>query len=592
MVQPSPSDRSNQALAQFQSANSGFLIVRGSGDDKHVEYVQKFALTELWTQIKSFFGMGRASPERILKELMEEGIVVDKTVRDKLNTSNSGIVGLGQVNDAKLVHISQKVFAKPSSKQALQSTYLKHFQTHDHRHILFFLNQGIALPSQIKVSDGEKNVTPLEYAVNNGWDDVAELLLSQGQPPFLEALNSALLQLCLRPEVPVNLALKMIEKGANGNVKDREKRPLLTIACAKGLVEIVERLAPRAQINERDQNEKSALAEAVAYKGAEEIRNRMVNALLRQPHIHVTYLVQGAKFGALEAAGPNSAGLRILQEIARQKGVRPIDLAVLENRIDFLQYFYEENPNSLSERFTHTFTFPHVYTVENFTLLHLAAWSRNFEALQFLVDTHKISINAQDDTGQTPLHWAAAQAHPKSIGLLLQQPDINTQIKDKEKEIALAYASHRPDQIEGVKLLFAREVELRKVDPLWIATEFGREDIVIEFLKNEKMPFLEKLNAFMNLKVPTPQEHRYRDMTPFQIANNSKGHIIKEFAIWMVDELLQNSARGQENLLKQLPEEAVLLALQETNLRVQLQAYDLNLKGLKARLKTERNSRH
>lgn len=82
---------------------------------------------------------------------------------------------------------------------------------------------------------------------------------------------------------------------------------------------------------------------------------------------------------------------------------------------------------------------PAVKDKQKITLLHAALYSGNEdEMLRYLLSLKKIDINAQDDSGRTPLHWAVRQKKAKLVKTLLEA-GADRNIQDMEGKTPISY---------------------------------------------------------------------------------------------------------------------------------------------------------
>ena len=82
------------------------------------------------------------------------------------------------------------------------------------------------------------------------------------------------------------------------------------------------------------------------------------------------------------------------------------------------------------------------------SLLHLAAASNQVEVISYLVKEAKLSINLQDEDGNTPLHLAVVNGHTEAVNVILgHRPDDS--IRNKEEEPALHLAVQQGNGVFG-----------------------------------------------------------------------------------------------------------------------------------------------
>lgn len=96
---------------------------------------------------------------------------------------------------------------------------------------------------------------------------------------------------------------------------------------------------------------------------------------------------------------------------------------------------------------------PEVPDETMFTCLHYAAFSNNIELCKVLLSYDSVNVNAEDNAGETPLHWVFKwpNAPPELVKLLLNKgADVNAQDNDSQAPL---YEACLVGNLEGVRLL-------------------------------------------------------------------------------------------------------------------------------------------
>ena len=90
--------------------------------------------------------------------------------------------------------------------------------------------------------------------------------------------------------------------------------------------------------------------------------------------------------------------------------------------------------------------------------IHEAAKRSDQDAVKALIEQDPALINARDETGRTPLHWAARGVHFQVVKLLLEKGgDVNA--RDQNLTTAIHDLATR-NHVEGIQLLLARGAEM------------------------------------------------------------------------------------------------------------------------------------
>jgi len=116
--------------------------------------------------------------------------------------------------------------------------------------------------------------------------------------------------------------------------------------------------------------------------------------------------------------------------------------------------------------------------------LHAAAYSGNFEVVRILTEYDPVGINARDDIGFTPLHWASRGHHSKDGSVLRQLlehgADINAQSQSGRTPL---HWTSIDGALEVVRLLLEHGADVEAEDnygktALQVAADRGHEEVV------------------------------------------------------------------------------------------------------------------
>jgi len=111
---------------------------------------------------------------------------------------------------------------------------------------------------------------------------------------------------------------------------------------------------------------------------------------------------------------------------------------------------------------------------EPFPALHCISYFGIAEVADTLIQMNRCDVNQRDDAGMTPLKWAARCGREKVVELLLQQEDIQPDMRDKDEgRTALLYAARNGHE-EVVKLFLGPQF----VNPGTIGRLWGAPQVV------------------------------------------------------------------------------------------------------------------
>jgi len=125
-----------------------------------------------------------------------------------------------------------------------------------------------------------------------------------------------------------------------------------------------------------------------------------------------------------------------------------------------------------------------------FTGLHCACMFGLVEVTRALIETDGVDINRVDNTGATPISWAASRGHEAVVELLLEREDINPSKADSNRPTPLSWAAENGNEAV-VKLLLGREdASPERLDwfgrtAFWYAAKNGHEGVVRLLLGRE-----------------------------------------------------------------------------------------------------------
>jgi ankyrin repeat protein/L-ascorbate metabolism protein UlaG (beta-lactamase superfamily) len=226
----------------------------------------------------------------------------------------------------------------------------------------------------------EKGQTPLHLAVQNGNQEIVEFLISQGADVNArdgEGNTTLVTALALKK---TDTAKFLLSKGADVKIKNAQNQPAIIVALLHGLNELVVPILDSGQdVNERFEGNLTTLLMATL------TGNKKVVRLL---------VDRGADVNAEAQEGDMT--------------ITPMYAAIFLGHTDVVDLFLSKGVNkNFREKPTGR------------TLLHIATLIGVRDMVALLVNAG-YDVNATDNGGKTPLHYAAQHGHKKITELLIQ----------------------------------------------------------------------------------------------------------------------------------------------------------------------------
>ena len=226
----------------------------------------------------------------------------------------------------------------------------------------------------------DKGQTPLHLAVQNGSQEIIELLISQGADINAkdgEGNTPLITAIALKK---TDTARFLLSKGADVKIKNTQNQPAIFFALRNGLNELVAPILDSGQdVNERFEGNMSILLMATII-GNKELIQLLVD--------------RGADVNAAAQEG----GMTIT----------PMYAAIFLGHTDIADFFLSRG---VDKGFRDKPT--------GRTLLHIATLKGVRDMVSLLVNGG-YDVNATDNAGRTPLHYAAQHGHKKIAELLIQ----------------------------------------------------------------------------------------------------------------------------------------------------------------------------
>jgi len=226
----------------------------------------------------------------------------------------------------------------------------------------------------------EKGQTPLHLAAQNGSQEIVDFLISQGadiNAKDSEGNTPLITALTLKK---TNTAKFLLSKGADVKIKNAQNQPAVILALMNGLNELIAPILDNGQdVNERFEGNLTILLMATI-TGNKEVIKLLVD--------------RGADINAAAQEGDMT--------------ITPLYAAIFLGHTDMADLFLSRG---VDKEFREKPT--------GRTLLHIATLTGVRDMVALLVNAG-YDVNASDNGGKTPLHYAAQHGHKKITELLLQ----------------------------------------------------------------------------------------------------------------------------------------------------------------------------
>ncbi len=318
-----------------------------------------------------------------------------------------------------------------------------------------------------EATPGKNRRTIIELAINDG--SMATLVALLNDPlgkvdpdATIGAGDTPLAKACTDGKLEV--ARHLVDAGArvNGDKKEKRSSPFLRAATA-GACDILELLLPKADLSERDKEDRNAL--------------------------HLAAQGGHAQAVALLAAHIDLA-------ITDLHGFLPIHLAVKAGSLRSVQAITRQAPQQVNAP-----------DGLGRGAIHLAASEGRLEIVSNLSNK---AVDALDADGATALHHAAKHSHAKVVRHLLERVDANPNAEDKHGWTPLHFAAQSGNE-ECVQLLLEHGANKKATSsklsrsPLQLAAAVGRCDLVPLLLSEQSTPQDNDLQAALELSVRNAQ---------------------------------------------------------------------------------------
>ncbi|WP_342273365.1 ankyrin repeat domain-containing protein [Spiroplasma endosymbiont of Acasis viretata] len=264
---------------------------------------------------------------------------------------------------------------------------------------------------------------PLHYAVDNGYFEIAKLLLEKGADPNIKDVGGTPLQIAVSNfNNNIEIVKLLLENDADINIQNKYgNNTILDVLFKNNKIEIIKEILIKKIIN--DYNEK-----------------KYIDILL----------IYFSKYNDILSFKWLNENFKIDSNIEdKETFCSPLYYAVNNNNIEIVKLLLE-NDADINEQ-----------DINGSTPLHWAIECNNIEIVKLLLE-NDADINEQDINGCAPLHWAIECNNIEIVKLLLENDaDINAQEKSLATPLHLSIYTNNFDMI---KLLLEKGADLNIKD--------------------------------------------------------------------------------------------------------------------------------
>lgn len=426
-----------------------------------------------WTPL---YAASRQGHVEIVQKLIDHGALVNETI----NSGATSLHGAAAFGQDQVVRVLLEHGAKLDAKTVNGELPLHTAARNGFMHVVsLLLSSSRAFIDQQRTSDGS---TALHLACEKQWAGaVKELIDWRANPGICKAEritplymtsitgNRSIAQMLLSSVVPFDV-----------NVQTLENWTPLHVACARGDLDMV-RLLLRAGANpllktNMDMTCSDVICEWVTADGG---RSQRIREVLERPPTEASYrLIEASIKGDLQQMKElleDGADINVFGD----EGLTPLLFAAKNGHISCvnLLVFRKARINLAS-------------CPERVSATHYASIGPSRQLLEFLISNGG-KVNAHDETGQTPLHYACHRGGSFIVATLLSHgADIHA--NDKYGRTPLLMAASR-NNYEAIALLLGNQAypscaAANGNTPLHVAAEVNGEESVKLLLKHRADP--------------------------------------------------------------------------------------------------------
>ena len=386
--------------------------------------------------------------------------------------------------------------------------------------------EGIKNPEELINHQDEKGWSPLHYACQHGYCDIAELLIAKKANVHLTIQFGRTALHLAAFEGHIDCAKLLLKYNCDVNTQDQEGWTAIILACQEGHSEIVELICDKSPDLSLTSKTKRNAIHAASYRGHRECLEHILKAkggksLVSAKNIEGwTPLHFATKQGHIEIVQKllTDEQCKVKVDINAQTNIlrTALHFAVLEDNLEIVKCLLESNAD-ISIKDSKKWTALHLASQHGFTdiamhlikhlnehpkgaevinetiesgrnALHLAAFEGCFEIAKHLVRCG-INYNHEDKDQWTALHLAVQQGHEEIVKVLLKAPKINVNIKARNGRIPLHSACFH-GRLKIVNLLLHHDSQKNVADikgwtPLHLCSQENNLEVVKVLIRSK-----------------------------------------------------------------------------------------------------------
>ena len=306
----------------------------------------------------------------------------------------------------------------------------------------------------------ENDRTPLHFASYHGRPEIARVLLDHGANPQAENIQGRSPlhevsqgncrkwcrgQLCsfprnrvFCPQVALNVALLLLERGADVNSPDKDRVTPLHLASSFGLLEIARLLLDHGATanveNIHGQTPLHLVSQGELFSNENADVARLFIGLRLEVNARDKDLTTPLHFACSHG---NFETALLLLDHGAEPNIQNADCETPLHRVSRGSHIYGDDNPRVAQILLERGADVNARNKDQATPLHLASYHSKLRTMQVLFD-HGAEAEAQNADGQTPLHLAS---HPDVVQLLLER-GVDVNARDNDQATPLLWASY------------------------------------------------------------------------------------------------------------------------------------------------------